>query len=48
MVDPGVLSFELVIERYCEIILFNEDRINSKHQKSNLKQIPMTQIQNSK
>jgi len=28
--------------------LLNENHENSKHQKPNLKQIPMTQIQNSK
>jgi hypothetical protein len=42
------MSFNQIIERIYEGYLPNENYENNKHQKTNLKQIPMTQIQNSK
>jgi len=48
LVDPRVPSFRQVIDLYCEGFLFSENHVNSKHQKANFKQIPMTQILKSK
>jgi len=37
-----------VVNEYAEKYLQNENPKNSKHQNPNIKQIPITQIQNSK
>ncbi|CAB1065705.1 hypothetical protein D1BOALGB6SA_10502 [Olavius sp. associated proteobacterium Delta 1] len=38
------MSLQQVFARYYEDYLFNENRENPKHQKSNIKQIPMTKF----
>jgi hypothetical protein len=46
--NPGFRHLNKQLTDFTKITLLNENHEKSKHQKTNLKQIPMTQIQNSK
>jgi hypothetical protein len=46
--DSRAWSLKPIIDRYYEDCLFNESFENHKHQKANIKQIPITEIQNFK
>jgi hypothetical protein len=46
--DSRTSSLKPIIDRYYEDYLSNENYENHKHQKANIKQIPITEIQISK